>query len=107
MVASGCNVIKDGAYNVYRFISTADAEDFAPSVKNSYESKTREPNPEWEEERRQRQEYWAAVKYARNQLYDYYGTGAHFCPAMYTMLGEIRKWSPDQILNEASKNGLI
>lgn len=85
----------------------ADAEDFAPSFKNSYDAKTREPNPEWEEERRQRQEYWAAVKYARNQLYDYYGTGAHFCPAMYTMLGEIKKWSPDQIIAEASRNGLI
>ena len=85
----------------------ADAEDFAPSFKNSYEPKTHAPNPEWEEERRQRQEYWATVKYARSQLYDYYGTGAHFCPAMYTMLGEIKKWSPDQILSEASKNGLI
>lgn len=85
----------------------ADAEDFAPSFKNSYESKTREPNPEWEEERRQRQEYWETVKYARSQLYDYYGTGAHFCPAMYTMLGEIKKWTPEQVLNEASRAGLI
>ena len=85
----------------------ADAEDFAPSFKNSYELKTRGPNPEWEEERRQHQEYWATVKYAKNQLYEYYGTGAHFCPAMYTMLDEIKKWSPEQILSEASKNGLI
>ena len=92
----------DLAYN-----PKADAEDFAPSVKNSYEQKTREPNPEREEERRQRQEYWATVKYARSQLYDYYGTGAHFCPAMYTMLGEIKRWSPEQILSEASRNGLI
>jgi DNA helicase-2/ATP-dependent DNA helicase PcrA len=85
----------------------ADVEDFAPSFKNSYEPKTREPNPEWEEERRQRQEYWATVKYARSQLYDYYGTGAHFCPAMYTVLGEIKRWSPERILSEASRNGLI
>ena len=85
----------------------ADVEDFAPSFKNSYELKTRGSNPEWEEEHRQHQEYWATVKYAKSQLYEYYGTGAHFCPAMYTMLGEIKKWSPDQILSEASKNGLI
>lgn len=85
----------------------ANVEDFAPSFKSSYEPKTREPNPEWEEERRQRQEYWAAVSYARSQLYDYYGTGAHFYPAMYTMLGEIKQWSPEQILSEASRNGLI
>jgi DNA helicase-2/ATP-dependent DNA helicase PcrA len=85
----------------------ADTEDFAPSFKNSYEAKTRELNPEWDEDRSQRQEYWATVKYARSQLYDYYGTGAHFCPAMYTMLGEIKKWSPEQILSEASRNGLI
>jgi hypothetical protein len=71
------------------------------------ENKNFEPNPSWEEERRQRQEYWAAVKYAKSQLYDYYGTGAHFCPAMYTMLGEIKRWSPEQILSEAARNGLI
>lgn len=81
--------------------------DFAPHFKSSCESKTFEPNPEWEEERRQRQEYWASVKYAKSQLYDYYGTGAHFCPAMYSMLDEIKNLSPDQILAEASKNGLI
>ena len=81
--------------------------DFAPHFRSSYESKSFEPNPEWEEERRQRQEYWATVKFAKSQLYDYYGTGAHFCPAMYTMLGEIKRWSPEQILSEASKNGLI
>ena len=85
----------------------SDAEEFVPSFKNPYEAKTREPNPEWEEERRQRQEYWAAVKYARSQLYDYYGTGAHFCPAMYTILSEIKQWSPEQTLSEASRNGLI
>ena len=26
---------------------------------------------------------------------------------MYTMLGELKKWSPEQILSEASRNGLI
>ena len=85
----------------------ADTEDFAPSSYGEFESSKHESNPEWEEERRQRQEYWATVKYAKAQLYDYYGTGAHFCPAMYSMLGEIKKWDSDQILREASRNGLI
>lgn len=85
----------------------ADAEDFAPSFKNSYVTKTREPNPEWEEERRQRQEYWAVVKYARSQLYDYYGTACHFCPGAHGDLIRIKDMSPDEILHEASKNGLI
>lgn len=85
----------------------SDDEDFVPSFKSSYESETRKPNSKWEEERRQRQEYWAMVKYARSQLYDYYGIGAHFCPAMYTMLGEIKRWGPEQILSEASRNNLI
>ena len=84
-----------------------DLGDNMPRHRGSNEAGSRELNPEWEEERRQRQEYWAAVKYAKAQLYDYYGTGAHFCPAMYSMLGEIKKWDPDQILREASRNGLI
>lgn len=84
-----------------------DAEDFAQGFKDSCEGKTRESDSGREEERGQGREYWATVKYARKQLYDYYGAGAHFYPAMYTMLGEIKKWSPDQILTEASKNGLI
>ena len=85
----------------------SDDEEFVPSFKNSHEAKTREPNPEWEEEKRQRREYWATVKYAKSQLYDYYETGAHFCPAMYSMLEEIKRWSPEQILNEASRNGQL
>ena len=63
--------------------------------------------PDYEEEKRQREMYWATVRYAKSQLYDYYGTGAHFCPGMYTMIGNIKNWSPDQIINEAHKNGLI
>ena len=108
--------VKESATSHYLKIDRSDLtynpkadmdDDFVPHFKSSYENKSFEPNPEWEEERRQRQEYWAMVKYAKSQLYDYYGTGAHFCPGMYTMLGEIKKWSPDQILNEASRNGLI
>lgn len=29
-----------------------------------------------------------------------YGTGVHFCPAMYTMLGEIKRWTPEQIMSK-------
>lgn len=60
-----------------------------------------------EEQRRQQQEYWAAVGYAREQLYNYYGTGAHFCPAMGSMLGKIKNMTPDQILEEAGACCLI
>ena len=91
-----------------RFNPKADDSDFAPIRSSSYaSSEEKEEKVDWEEERRQRQEYWATVKYAKSQLYDYYGTGAHFCPAMYSMLGEIKRWSPEQILEEASRNGLI
>lgn len=108
--------VKESASSHYLKIERSDLnynpkvdmdDDFVLHFKSSYESKSFDPNPEWEEERRQRQEYWAMVKYAKSQLYDYYSTGAHFCPAMYTMLGEIKKWSPDQIIAEASRNGLI
>lgn len=85
----------------------ADADDFAPYFHHSYQAKFSEPNPDWEEERRQRQEYWAAVKYARSQLYDYYGTACHFFPAAHGDLIRIKSMSPDEILHEASKNGLI
>ena len=94
--------ISDLTYN-----PKADVEDFAPSFKSAYETKTREPNPEWEEERRQREEYWAMVKYARSQLYDYYGTACHFNPGAHGDLIRIKSMSPDEILHEASKNGLI
>lgn len=60
-----------------------------------------------EAQKENNKEYWDNVKYAKSQLRDYYGTGAHFCPAMYSMLGEINKWEPERILEEASKHGLI
>ena len=47
------------------------------------------------------------VEYAKQQLIDYYGTGAQMFPAMYFMLGEIENWTPEQILSEARKNNLI
>lgn len=62
---------------------------------------------EWAEEKRLKQEYWAAVKYARSQLYDYFGTAAHFCPGARADLVRIKSMSPDEILSVASSNGLI
>lgn len=85
----------------------ADAEDFPQNHKNSYETKTRESHPDWEEERRQRQEYWATVKYARSQLYDYYGSACHFFAGAHGDLIRIKSMSPDEVLYEANKNGLI
>ena len=84
-----------------------DTYDTEPRYRSSYGARTHEPNPEWEEEKRQKQEYWAAVKYARSQLYDYYGTACHFNPAAHGDLIRIKSMSPDEILSEASRNGLI
>ena len=61
----------------------------------------------WEEKKRQNQEYWEAVKYAKQQLYDYYGTATHFFPAAHADLIRIKNMNPDEILSLASKNGLI
>jgi DNA helicase-2/ATP-dependent DNA helicase PcrA len=108
--------VKESASSHYLKIDRSDLtynpkadmdDDFVPHFKSPYENKSFEPNPEWEEERRQRQEYWAAVKYARSQLYDYYGTACHFFPAAHGDLIRIKSMSPDEILYEASKNGLI
>ena len=60
-----------------------------------------------EETRRQRQAYWDMVRYAKSQLYDYYGTASHFCPAARADLVRIKSMSPDEILQEASQYGLI
>lgn len=104
--------VKEAATSRYLKINRSDL-DYSPktdvdaSVLGCYEIKSFEHNSEREEKHRHRQEYWATVKYARRQLYDYYGTGAHFCSPMYSMLGEIKRWSPEQILAEAAKNGLI
>lgn len=62
---------------------------------------------EREAERAAMQEYWAMVKYARGQLYDYYGTAGHFFPAARAELGRIKTLTPDEILGEAQRLGLI
>ena len=83
------------------------ADDLVPRFKACHRAKDDEPNPQWEEERRQRQEYWAAVKYARKQLYDYYGTASHFFRGARSDLMRISEMEPDEILEEARRNGLI
>ena len=52
-------------------------------------------------------EYKEVVKYAQNQLIDYYNTGAQFYHTTHTMLSDIREWSPEKIMNEASNLELI
>ena len=54
-----------------------------------------------------RDNYWADVKYARQQLYDYFGTARHFFPAANADLVRISSMSPDEILDIAMSNGLI
>lgn len=79
--------------------------DISSHSKAANDAKNHESNLTWKED--QRQEYWATVKYARNQLYDYYGTACHFFPAAYGDLMRIKGMRPDEILAEASRNGLI
>lgn len=102
--AAASQYLKINRFDLTYSPETDDADDFESS---NYGIETVEPNSEYEVKLRQKREYLATVNYARRQLYDYYGTGAHFCPAMYSMLGEIKRWSPEQILAEASRNGLI
>ena len=87
--------------------SKAASDDSEPRFDTLHESSACDPGYQREEDQNQKEEYWATVQYARSQLYDYYGTGARFCPAMYATLSEIKGWSPEQILDEASRNGLI
>ena len=102
--AAASQYLKINRFDLTYSPETDDADDSEPS---NYGIETFEPNSEYEVKLRQKCEYLATVNYARRQLYDYYGTGAHFCPAMYSMLGEIKRWSHEQILAEASRNGLI
>lgn len=77
------------------------------SINSSASISSEVEKPIDEEEMRKNKEYWAAVKYAQSQLYDYYGSGAQLYPAMYSMLDEMKNWTPERILQEARKNGLI
>ena len=85
---------------------TSNTKNHIPNY-DCQEKQYEDKQKEWEEERLKRQEYWAIVKYARKALYDYYGTACHFFPGAHGDLVRIKNMDPDEILWEASKNGLI
>ena len=95
------------------YIPKTDMSDFPQGYKfhkksnPEWEEERRQKEQEREEERRQKEEYWALVKYAKKQLYDYYGTACHFCPAARGDLMRIKSMTPDDILSVAKQNGLI
>ena len=62
---------------------------------------------DWVEEQLQQQEYWESVKYAKNQLYNYYGTACRFFPAAHGDLLSIKTMSPEEILEKARRDRLI
>ena len=61
----------------------------------------------FEEERQEKEKFLRSVKYARSRLYDYYGTAAQFMPAASGDLIRLERMSPEEILDEAHKLGLI
>lgn len=58
-------------------------------------------------EQKARQQYWNTVRYAKRQLYNYYGTACHYFPGAHGDLERLRTLSPDEILQLAATNGLI
>ena len=109
--------VKEAAESQYLKIERDDLE-FVPtpkpkkrkasSVTNTDDKEySSEKDSDFEEERQQRREYWARVKYARHQLLDYYGTASHFFPGAHGDLIRVQDMSPEEVLSEASKNGLI
>lgn len=103
--------VKESAESIHLHINredlSYDPKRKAPAFGYSFEAQPDVQEEDREEQRRQQQEYWDTVRYARDQLYNYYGTGAHFCPAMGSMLGKIKNMTPEEILEEASSCSLI
>lgn len=97
----------DGSDLTYNPKVTADVPMEFRSYNQSDGRSREEKMAEWEEERRQKQEYWDTVRYARSQLYDYFGPAAHYFPGARADLVRIKSMSPDEILALASSNGLI
>lgn len=58
-------------------------------------------------EQKARQQYWNTVRYAKRQLYNYYGTACHYFPGAHGDLERLRTLSPDEILRLAATNGLV
>lgn len=97
---------KSNLYLTYE-LSSQPVSAFVVEAASSTHLEIDQDDLEWNSMQSRAEIDWEIVRYARQQLYDYYGTGAHFCPAMYSMLSEIKNWSPEQVLEEASRNGLI
>ncbi|MBR2405642.1 MAG: ATP-dependent helicase [Clostridia bacterium] len=57
----------------------------------------------WEREQQEKAEYWEAVRYAREALYNYYHVGNHFCPGMIMEYSDICKQGPEAILEAACR----
>lgn len=55
----------------------------------------------------EREAYWDAVNYARDALFDYYGTGNRKCPGIILEYNDICKQGPDAILAKAREVGII
>lgn len=53
-------------------------------------------------EQKARQQYWNTVRYAKRQLYNYYGTACHYFPGAHGDLERLRTLSPDEILRFGS-----
>lgn len=83
-----------------------EEEDSYMSFQSGRDKRKENKSSEWED-RRQKQEYWANVKYARKQLLDYYGTACHFFPAARGDLIRVKNMQPDEVLREARRNNLI
>lgn len=55
----------------------------------------------------EREEYWELVNYARNALFDYYGSGNRCCPGIILEYQDICKQGSDAILSKAQEMGMI
>lgn len=66
-----------------------------------------EQRQQWEEERAEREAKQELVRYSREALFDYYGTGNHFCPGIIMEYQDICKQGPDAILAKAQELGMI
>ncbi len=55
----------------------------------------------------QERAYRAVAAYARSQLREYYGSASRIHPEAYGELAHVEQMSPDELLYEAAKNGLL
>jgi hypothetical protein len=60
-----------------------------------------------EEAQFKREMFRQMVDHARQELFDYYATGNHYCPGIIMEYKDICRQGPDAILEEAHRLGLI